>query len=65
MLDYWPVSVLSNIMFQMLSLVKEESSVMWVTVAWVTVEGRIVENPPKWCGGCVGGGGGLSLLLLT
>ena len=65
MLDYWPVSVLSNIRFQMLSLVKKESSVTWVTVVWVTVEGLIVENQPKWCVGCVGGGGGLSLLLLT
>ena len=65
MLDYWPVSVLSNIKFQMLNMVKKESSVTWVTVVWVTVEDRIVENPPNGVGGVFVGRGSLSLLLLT
>ena len=45
----------------MLNLVKNESSVTWVTVAWVTVEGRIVENPPNGVGGVFVGRGSLSL----
>ena len=39
--------------------------VTWVTVAWVTVDGRIVENPPNSVGGVFVGRGPLSLLLLT
>ena len=57
--------MLSNIRFQMLNLVKKESSVTWVTVVWVTVEGRIIENPPNGVGGVFVGRGSLSLLLLT
>ena len=49
----------------MLNLVKKESSVTWVTVVRVTVEGWIVENPPNDVGGVFVGRGPLSLLLLT